>query len=311
MIEVTELCKRFGETRAVDDISFHIRKGEIVGLLGPNGAGKTTTMRLLTHYLAADSGRIHLAGIDVAGNPIAARRKVGYLPENAPLYNDLSVYEVLKYVAAIRRVPRVERRARIKEMVRVCGLDEVLAKSVGVLSKGYRQRVGLAQTLIHDPPILILDEPTTGLDPNQIVEIRELIKGVGKEKTIIISTHILSEVQAACSRVIIINKGKIIADGTTRDLAEKLEAKETFLVKVRGEKGLVEAALGEAMFVTSFESRWSEEGTHQYRIEGPGDLGEALFRLAAAKGFVLLEIQKETVSLEEIFTRLTQEGGGT
>jgi ABC-2 type transport system ATP-binding protein len=308
MIKVDKLSKSFGSTRAVDDVSFDIRKGEVVGFLGPNGAGKTTTMRLLTHYLVADAGEIRIAGIDIEEDPLTARQHIGYLPESAPLYHDLTVMEYLEYISAIRHLPENHRRVRIEEMVEVCGLKSVLNRNVGVLSKGYRQRVGLAQTMVHDPGILILDEPTTGLDPNQIVEIRRLIQEIGKEKTIIISTHILPEVQATCGRMMIINEGKIVADGTTADLAEKSRAGNMYRVRIRGERISVEDAFSGADFISGFECLEEGEGGLNYEVHGTTaaqDLGEAIFHLAVAKGLVLLELQKEEVSLERIFASLT------
>lgn len=313
MIQVENLRKSFDLLRAVDDISFHIRRGEVVGFLGPNGAGKTTTMRLLTSYLSPDAGRIRIRGIDVEQNPLGARQAVGYLPESAPLYNDLSVIEYLEYIAAIRHIPKEQRKAKIRAMVSICGLQEMLSRNVGVLSKGYRQRVGLAQTMIHDPDVLILDEPTTGLDPNQRVEIRELIKAIGREKTIIISTHILSEVQATCGRILIINRGRIVADDTPEALAERTRGEAVYRIRAKGGQKSVEAALREAPFVASFEAEGERDGVLAYEINGPSgemDLGEELFKLAVAHGFVLVEIRKEAVSLESVFASLTLKEDG-
>ena len=213
MIEVKGISKRFGPTTAVDNISFSIAKGEVVGFLGPNGAGKTTTMRILTCFLPADAGEAKVAGFDVLEQSMAVRSRIGYLPESAPLYLDMRVSEFLDYIGAIRGLHGADRTAAINRMIEVCGLSGVMLKQIGELSKGYRQRVGLAQAMIHNPEILVLDEPTSGLDPNQIREIRDLIKTLGKEKTVILSTHILPEVEATCSRVMIINRGKIVADG--------------------------------------------------------------------------------------------------
>jgi len=308
IIKVEKLSKSFGLTKAVDDISFDVSKGEVVGLLGPNGAGKTTTMRLLTNYLVADSGYIRIAGLDIEEEPLAARKNIGYLPESAPLYNDLNVIEYLEYVASIHKIPADKRRNRVKKMVEDCGLGDVLSRSVGVLSKGYRQRVGLAQTMIHDPGILILDEPTTGLDPNQIVEIRELIKKIGEEKTIIISTHILPEVRATCGRILIINRGAIVADGTPSNLAEKQRGEDIYFVKAKGEKAALDKALEKAPFIDRFEPKGGDGGAVEYMVHGTTtdrDLGEALFELAVAEGFVLVEMRRESVSLENVFSSLT------
>ena len=212
MIEVKNLTKRYGLTVAVDNVSFDANAGEVLGFLGPNGAGKTTTMRILTCYLSADEGTAKVAGYDVFEESIEVRKRIGYLPESAPLYMDMGVIDYLKFIAQIRHIPKSQRQERIKAVIDTCGLEKVIQKDVGELSRGYRQRLGLAQSLIHDPPILILDEPTSGLDPSQIIEIRNLIKAIGKEKTIIFSTHILPEVSATCSRILIINDGQIVAN---------------------------------------------------------------------------------------------------
>jgi ABC-2 type transport system ATP-binding protein len=214
MIEVQGLSKEFGVVKAVDGISFKIAKGEVVGFVGPNGAGKTTTMRILTCFLPADEGEVKIGGHDVIDDSLAVRAMIGYLPENAPLYLDMSVEGFLDFIAAVRGIAPAERSAAGARMIATCGLTGVVKKQIGELSKGFRQRVGLAQAMIHDPEILILDEPTVGLDPNQIREIRKLIKKLGQNKTIILSTHILSEVEAACNRVIVIHQGKIVADGS-------------------------------------------------------------------------------------------------
>ena len=208
MIEVRNLTKRYGSTVAVNNVSFDAEAGEVLGFLGPNGAGKTTTMRVLTCFLPADDGTASIDGYDIFENSIEVRQRIGYLPESAPLYGDMGVIDYLKFIAEIRNIPKSERNDRIKSVVEICGLGPMIQKDVGELSKGYRQRLGLAQSLVHDPPILILDEPTSGLDPSQIIEIRNLIKEIGKEKTIIFSTHILSEVSATCSRVLIISDGQ-------------------------------------------------------------------------------------------------------
>ena len=227
MIEVEHLTKRFGPIVAVDDITFEIRKGEVVGFLGPNAAGKTTTMRLLTCFLPSDSGTARIGGHDIHENPLEIRKQIGYLPENAPLYVDMTVTEYLHFISEIRGIPKESIKSRIDDMIDVCGIKKVIYREIGELSKGFRQRVGLAQTMIHDPDILILDEPTSGLDPNQIVEIRELIKEIGKEKTVILSTHILPEVQATCGRIIIINEGSIAGSGTPEELRSRAEGLET------------------------------------------------------------------------------------
>jgi len=232
MININNLCKYYGETKAVDDISFEIRQGEILGFLGPNGAGKSTTVRVITCFIPPTSGSVTVDGLDVTQQSLEVRRKIGYLPENTPLYQDMNPVEFLRYAAELRHIAKDQINTRIRKMVEVCGLQEVLAKNIAALSKGYRQRVGLAQALIHDPDILILDEPTSGLDPNQIVEIRNMIKELGREKTVILCTHILSEVQATCDRAMIINRGKIVADGTLEQLENSASGKTLLFIEI-------------------------------------------------------------------------------
>ena len=219
-ILVENLTKVYGDQKAVDDISFEVQTGEVVGFLGPNGAGKSTTMKMITCYMAPTAGKISLEGLEVDKDPEEIKKKIGYLPENNPLYTDMGIIDYLEFCAEIQGLEKQGLSKRIHEMVDMCGLNQERYKKIGELSKGYSQRVGLAQAMIHDPEVLILDEPTTGLDPNQIVEIRKLIKELGKEKTVILSSHILSEVEATCDRILIINKGKIVADGTSGNLAK-------------------------------------------------------------------------------------------
>jgi len=221
MIEITNLTKKFGDSLVLDNLSFSVGKREVLGFLGPNGAGKSTTMKIIASFWPATSGQVLIDGLNVAENSLATRKKIGYLPETVPLYDDMKVLEYLKFIAEIRGVEKHEIKTRIKEVAATCGLSKVLRQPIEELSKGYRQRVGLAQAIMHRPDILILDEPTTGLDPNQIVEIRDLIKTIGREKTVIFSTHILSEVSATCDRVIIINNGKIVGQGSPAELEGK------------------------------------------------------------------------------------------
>ena len=230
-IKIEHLTKKYGVQKAVDDISFEVKTGEILGFLGPNGAGKTTTMKIITGYIDSDQGNVTIGGQPVKSGQ--TKRYIGYLPEHNPLYHDMPVIDYLHFCAAIQGMEPSLIPARIKEMIRVCGLNAEKHKKIGELSKGYRQRTGLAQALIHDPEILILDEPTTGLDPNQIVEIRELIKSIGKEKTVILSTHILPEVEATCDRILIINKGKIVADGTATTLRKQARGKQVLHVQIQ------------------------------------------------------------------------------
>jgi len=312
MIEVRHLSKRFGRTVAVNDVSFDVRKGEVLGFLGPNGAGKTTTMRILTCYLTPDSGSAAVAGYDVFDDSLEVRRRVGYLPESAPLYQDMDVTSYLKFVAELRGIPREDRKRRIDAMVEVCGLGSVIGRGVGELSKGYKQRVGLAQTLIHDPEFLILDEPTTGLDPSQIIEIRELIKEIGKERTVILSTHILPEVEATCSRVIIISEGSLVASGTPEELNSAAGGEDAIHASIRGEIAAVEAALGAMPGVRSVAASPGEEGFSTFTIkvaDGAG-MGEAVFRTAVQNGWTINELRRQALSLEDIFLRLTTQDPG-
>ena len=232
MIHIEHLKKYYGNFAAVDDISFDVSRGEILGFLGPNGAGKSTTMKVITGYYPPNEGKVTVDGHDTVEESLITREMIGYLPETNPLYLDLTVYEYLKHIADVRRIPKDKVKERIRAMVEVTGLHDRLSQSISKLSKGYRQRVGLAQAMLHDPKLLILDEPTIGLDPNQIVEIRDLIKRIGQEKTVILSTHILPEVQATCDRVIIINKGKLVADGTPDELQHRFQGKPVIYLEV-------------------------------------------------------------------------------
>jgi len=307
MIEVRELTKSFGSTLAVDHVSFDVARGEVLGFLGPNGAGKTTTMRILTGFLPADSGGASVAGFEIHDQSLEVRKRIGYLPENSPLYHEMGVVEYLDYVATVRGIEASERPARIQRMIEVCGLGAVLKKDIRELSKGYRQRVGLAATLIHDPGILILDEPTSGLDPNQIIEIRSLIKNIGREKTIILSTHILPEVEATCGRVIIISQGRIVASGTPEELSATARGQASYHVTARGPaEGLV-ARLGAIDGVSQVRVQSETGGLVRLRIEASGDaeLGEAIFSAVAAAGWTLGELRHDAATLEQVFTRLT------
>ena len=309
MIEIKNLTKKFGNTVVLDDISLEVKKGEILGFLGPNGAGKSTTMKIITSFWTPTSGRVVAGGIDVVKDALAARAKIGYLPETVPLYEDMRVFEYLKFIAEVRGIAKSRIRARIKEVVEACGLAKVLRRPIEELSKGYRQRVGLAQAIMHEPDILILDEPTTGLDPNQITEIRDLIKEIGKEKTVIFSTHILSEVSATCDRVIIINNGKIVGEGNPAELAQKAGSKEIIYVKIKGPKSEVEAALRGLENVEKAEVKDKEsEDIYGYEIEPKSgiDLREALSRKVMEKNWSILEFSKKSMSLEDVFKVLTK-----
>lgn len=309
MIEVKNLTKKFGDNKALDGIDFTVNKGEILGFLGPNGAGKTTAMKILTSFWPQDEGEVKIDGQDIRTHSLETRKKIGYLPETVPLYEDMTVYEYLKFVASVRGIKKADTNDKIWEVAGSCGLQKVLKKSVDELSKGYRQRLGLAQAIIHDPEVLILDEPTTGLDPNQIVEIRDLIKKIGKEKTVIFSTHILGEVSATCDRVVIINNGQIVGEGTPDDLAEKAGRKEKIYIKIKGYQEDVLKALQEMPGINKAEVKDQEaERIFGYEIEPvPGqDIRENLSRTVFHKGWVVLELNRETYSLEDVFRQLTQ-----
>jgi ABC-2 type transport system ATP-binding protein len=240
LVDVNHLVKTFGPLRAVDDLTFQVKRGEIVGLLGPNGAGKSTTMRVLTCYLVADGGTATVAGVSIDDSPVEVRRHIGYLPENAPLYTEMRVKEYLQFIASVRGLRSGVRKERIDWAVNACGLDAKYMSPIGMLSRGFRQRVGLAQAVLHDPDLLILDEPTSGLDPVQLIEIRKLIVTIGKTKTVFFSTHIMQEVEAVCSRAIIVNRGKLAADGSPSELKSKLNAEslEEAFLKATGHEAL-------------------------------------------------------------------------
>ncbi len=309
MIEATNLVKTYGATRAVDGISFTIEKGEVVGLLGPNGAGKTTAMRMLTCYIGPDSGDATVGGYSILTQPLDVRRILGYLPEAAPLYQDMNVVDYLGFIADIHQLgPR--KQARIDEMIDVTGLKSVVYKDIGELSKGYRQRVGLATAMIHDPEYLILDEPTTGLDPNQIVEIRNLIREIGHErdKCIILSTHILPEVEVTCDRAIIINEGKIIAEGTTEELTGFARGADIYTIGVIGNRSSVESAFSQLGAIEDFKLE-EEAGNNRYIYHlttgVDRDISEDVFDLAVKNGFKLTQLRRDVARLEDIFRTLT------
>ncbi len=304
-IRLENVTKLFGEQYAVDDISFEVKTGEIVGFLGPNGAGKTTTMKMITGFLAPTAGKIFINDQPVWENPGAVKKITGYLPENNPLYYDMYVTDYLEYVAGLLQMEKGSINQRVREMVVVCGLDREKHKKIGELSKGFRQRVGLAQALIHDPQILILDEPTTGLDPNQIIEIRNLIKEAGKEKTVILSTHILPEVEAMSDRILIINEGKIVADGSPESLRKASGEGLTIRVKVDAETSTetVIEALKSIPGVSAVDL-FNDNNTFIV-TGGSGDLNRLIFHSAIANNFVLLEMTTIETKLEDIFKELT------
>jgi ABC-2 type transport system ATP-binding protein len=309
MIDVRNLSKKFGNIVAVNGITFTVNRGEVVGLLGPNGAGKTTTMRIITCYLPASSGTALVAGFDVFNDSLEVRRRVGYLPENAPLYLDMPVLDFLQFISAIRGIPKQETKSRIRKMVEVCGLESVINRDIGELSKGFRQRVGLAQSLIHDPEILILDEPTVGLDPTQIIEIRELIKEIGKEKTVILSSHILPEVSATCNRIIIIHKGEIVGSGTPDEMAQSSKKSEIIHITIKGPLEDIQRQLNGIPEVKEFKVASRDDGVNSFEIKSElgVDLSEKLFFMVVNNRWILTELKKETINLEDIFLKLTTE----
>jgi ABC-2 type transport system ATP-binding protein len=310
MISVRGLKKYFGEVKAVDGIDFDIQKGEIVGLLGPNGAGKTTTLRVLTGYLNPTGGEVNINGMDVPDEINSIKRIIGYLPESAPLYCDMVVYDYLKFIAGVQEVPDDKIEDRIHYVSEKCALAPVIDKKIAELSKGFRQRVGLAHAIIHDPEILILDEPTSGLDPNQIIEIRQLIKDLGRFKTVILSTHILSEVEASCNRVIIINKGIIAADRETAALLADSGNADIVSIKVKtnSAKKAIESCLS-MEGVSKLEISETEKGIKDILVySGQGlDIREQIYRKIKDTDWILLEMKRERRTLENIFQELTKE----
>jgi ABC-2 type transport system ATP-binding protein len=298
-IEVTGLLKMYGQQKAVNNISFNIHKGEIVGFLGPNGAGKSTTMKIVTGYLLPDAGNAKVCGIDVSENPIEAKNKIGYLPEANPLYYDMYVKEYLLFVAGVYAV--ANKQAAINRTIEMAGLTPESKKKIGQLSKGYKQRVGLAASLIHDPEVLILDEPTSGLDPNQIIEIRNVIKEQGKNKTVLFSTHILQEVQAICDRVIIINKGELVADDTLNNLQKNNKSN---IVRVSFKESLETEWLQRLPAVTTASKE--NNNTWQLLTSDPADARKQLLELALRENLNIVSLQTEGNNLEEIFRTLTQ-----
>jgi len=305
-IQIENLSKRYGPQKAVDNISFSVKTGEILGFLGPNGAGKSTTMKIITGYLALGDGDVIINGNSLKQSGDEIKKHIGYLPENNPLYTDMPVIDYLAFCAALQGVKAENIDERVREMVKVCGLNAEKHKKIGELSKGFRQRVGLAQAMIHNPEILILDEPTTGLDPNQIVEIRKLIRELGKEKTVILSTHILPEVEATCDRILIINKGKIVADGTSETLRK--QASGTEIVKVRIEDGStseIQSALMKLAPVQQVDL--TDPSMNRFEIQSkPGESSKrAIFQLCVQRGWVLTEMNALETRLEDIFRNLT------
>jgi ABC-2 type transport system ATP-binding protein len=311
MIYANELSKNFGTFRAVDKVTFEVRRGEVVGFLGPNGAGKSTTMRILTCFIAPTNGIAKINGHDVFDASLDVRRSLGYLPQRAPLYLEMSVLEYLRFASDLRQLDPTKFKARAKNVVEVCGLAKVLGKEIRHLSHGYRQRVGLAQALIHDPPILILDEPTSDLDPNEKAEFLEYLKHIGKERTVLLSTHNLAEVEAACARAIIISRGRVVADGPLDEIRAK-SGHVRYVLSVQEaatgtKKAEVEEGLKAIKGASAIEELPTDDRAHSFELssEREVDLRADLFKLAVAKGWTLLELRRDAQTLEDVFRDLT------
>lgn len=307
MIQVQNVSKHYGELVAVDNVSFHLEKGDVLGFLGPNGAGKTTTMRIITGYMPPTKGNVYIADIDVFEDPQAAKSYIGYLPENPPLYEDMVVREYLDFVADIKQIPKKEKNNRIHYVMEKCGITDVSKRIIGHLSKGYRQRIGIAQALINDPEVLVLDEPTSGLDPMQIIEIRELIHGLSGERTVILSTHILPEVTMICTKVVIINKGKIALEESLERLTNKMDGVENILLKTRycGEE--IQDQIISLADVSDIRLGLASELIIEQKKGA--DIREELSELVMRNGWGLLEMRPVTHDLEEVFLRaITSEG---
>lgn len=305
-IIVENLTKKYGTQKAVDNISFKVNTGEILGFLGPNGAGKTTTMKAITTFIAPTEGDVYVGNYSIKEDYNEIRKHIGYLPENNPLYQDMAVIDYLEFVAELQGIEKQKIKDRILEMVHICGLEGEKHKKINELSKGYKQRVGLAQALIHDPDVLILDEPTSGLDPNQIVEIRELIKKIGQEKTVILSSHILAEVEATCDRILIINKGKIVADGTAENLRKQAQGREILKLTIGGgEKNKIFDALREIPSVDVVD--FIENQDSSFEVQSKPDMTSAknVFDLCVKNNWFLTELTPIETKLEDVFRELT------
>jgi ABC-2 type transport system ATP-binding protein len=307
MITVENLTKRYATKTAIENVSFKVEKGEILGFLGPNGAGKTTTMRIVTGFMPASDGTVRVDGFDVFENPIDVRRRIGYLPENPPLYLEMTVAGYLRFVAKIKGVPKEKIESEIRRVMERASIADVQARIIAKLSKGYKQRVGLAQALLNDPPVLILDEPTIGLDPKQIHEVRELIKDLSGNHTVVLSTHILPEVEQTCQRVVIIDKGKIVAVDTPQNLRFQLQNKERISLEVKGPLSEITSKLKAVPGVIGVQKTEDTDGRHRFQVEGElrKDIRSDLARTIVQNGWGLYELQSETMSLEDIFLELT------
>jgi len=310
MIKVENLTKYYGDLCAVDHINFEIKKGEVLGMLGPNGAGKTTCMRILTCFLSPTGGNIHVGDLNVLEHELEIKKKLGYLPENAPLYPEMLVYDYLHYVANTRELEGDTKRERIRHLADICGIREVMHQPIGTLSKGYKQRVGLAQAMMGDPEILVLDEPTSGLDPNQIIEIRGIIKEIGKEKTVILCTHILSEAEATCDRVVIIHKGKIVADGDINSLKQSMgSGSNVHLALKNADFDEIKEKLSQIAGISSISQSSADNGILHINLSlvTKEDIREILYKTIKSQNWILLEFYQRTQSLENVFRELTKE----
>lgn len=309
MIEAISLAKHYGSLVAIQDVSFTVEKGEIVGFLGPNAAGKTTTMRILTGYMPPTSGTARIAGFDVVEQPLEVRRRVGYLPENVPLYEDMSVRDYLSYMGTLRGVPRRDLSRRVAEVMDAVKLDDYADTLIFKLSKGYRQRVGLAQALVHRPEVLILDEPTVGLDPGQVIEVRQLIKSLGGQHTVILSTHILSEASAVCGRVIIIHEGRIVAADTPENLTRRLRGSQRILLEVRGPADEVASLVRSVEGVVYVEASKNQDGTANIVVDAVPDreVRESIAGAVVNAGWGLRKLLPVSMSLEDVFLKLTRD----
>lgn len=305
-ITISNLTKTYGRQKAIDDISFEVKTGEILGFLGPNGAGKSTTMKIITCFIGPTEGTVELNGYNIFDHSRELRSRIGYLPEDTPLYTDMTIVDYLRLSARLQNVPENQIMARVRKMVDLCGLGPEQHKYISELSKGYRQRVGLAQALIHDPEVLILDEPTTGLDPNQIVEIRSLIKEIGKEKTVMLSSHILKEVEATCDRIVIINKGRIVADGSTEELRQKAKGANQLLVQFKNADDDVPSSLSDLSSVSDVVAAEDEQGWLVSSVPDE-DSREEIFNHCVENGWILTQMTPVESSLEDIFRELTEE----
>ena len=306
-IIVDGITKTYGRQNAVDHLSFQVKTGEVLGFLGPNGAGKTTTMKAITGYLETNEGDIEVGGISVNNRPEEVKKYIGYLPEHNPLYQDMPIIDYLGFIAGLQGVNKPDIESRVSEMINVCGLASEKHKKIRELSKGFKQRVGLAQALIHDPEVLILDEPTTGLDPNQIVEIRELIKKIGREKTVILSSHILAEVEATCDRILIINKGKIVANGTAEELRRQAQGNELLRVQIENsERNQAFEALNNLSSVALVDFVDNENVLFEIQSHPGQKSAKNIFELCVEKGWYLTQLTPVETRLEDIFREVTQ-----